>query len=53
MYQPKKKKYNSLKQLHKEMEENNVKTTEYNGVHILTKRHKYTLLDGIILIKEL
>ena len=52
MYEPKKKKYNTLKQLHKEMLEHNVKSTEYDGAKILTKKHKYTLLDGIITVKE-
>lgn len=56
MYEPKKKKYNTLKQLWIEMEENgvntNAKTTVFNGVSIMTKKHIYTLLDGIISIRE-
>ena len=56
MYEPKKKKYNTLKQLWIEMQENgvnvNAKTTVFNGVSIMTKKHIYTLLDGIISIRE-
>ena len=52
MYKPLKKKYNTLKQLHKEMLENGVNNTAYDGAKILTKKHKYTLLDGIITVKE-
>ena len=52
MYQPKKKKYGSLSQLRKEMLDNGVKNTAYDGAQILTKKHRYTMLDGIITIKE-
>jgi hypothetical protein len=52
MYKPKKKKYNSLKQLYIEMTENNVKVKSFDGVKIVSKKHKYTLLDGIISVKE-
>jgi hypothetical protein len=52
MYQPKKKKYNDLSTLFKEMKDSNVKITEFNGASILTKKHKYILCDGVISIKE-
>ena len=52
MYKPKKKKYNDLSSLYKEMKDDNVKITEFNGASILTKKHKYILCDGVISIKE-
>jgi chromosome segregation and condensation protein ScpB len=52
MYKPLKKKYNTLKQLQREMEENGVKIDKNEGWQLLTKKHKYTLLDGIITVKE-
>jgi hypothetical protein len=52
MYEPKKKKYASLKQLHKEMVDNGVKIDKNEGWQILTKKHRYSMLDGIITIKE-
>jgi hypothetical protein len=52
MYKPKKKKYNSLKHLYREMLEDGVIITEYNGAQILTKKHKYTMLDSIVTVKE-
>ena len=53
MYEPKKKRYNDLTTLFKEMKENNVKITEFNGAAIITKGHKYVLYDGNIIVKEL
>jgi hypothetical protein len=51
MYKPKKKKYNDLCSLNKEMKEASVSTT-FNGAAILTKSHVYTLCDSIVKIKE-
>jgi hypothetical protein len=51
MYEPKKKKYNSLKQLYNEMIENGVKVKSFDGITIISKKQKYTLLDGIITVK--
>ena len=56
MYEPKKKKYNTLNQLWNEMQENgvntNARTTVFNGISIMTTKHIYTLLDGIVSIRE-
>ena len=56
MYKPKKKRYNTLRQLWTEMEENgvntNARTTVFNGISIMTTKHIYTLLDGIVSIRE-
>ena len=52
MYKPKKKKYNDLSSLYKEMKDDNVKITDFDGAAILTKGHKYVLCDGVISIKE-
>lgn len=51
MYEPKKKKYNSLRQLYNEMLENGIKVKSFDGAAIISKKHKYTLLDGIITVK--
>jgi hypothetical protein len=52
MYEPKKKRYNDLSSLHKEMKENNIAPMSFDGARILTKTHQYTLLDGVITVKE-
>jgi hypothetical protein len=52
MYQPKKKKYNDLSTLFKEMKDSNVKITDFDGAAILTKGHKYVLYDGSIIVTE-
>ena len=52
MYKPKKKKYNDLCSLHKEMKENGVSPMAFDGASILTKGHKYVLYDGNIIVTE-
>ena len=50
MYQPKKKKYNDLVSLAKEMVDAEVKGVLFNGHQILTNEGKYTLFDGKVII---
>ena len=52
MYKPKKKRYNDLSTLFKEMKDNSVKITDFDGAKILTKGHKYVLYDGNITVTE-
>lgn len=52
MYKPKKKKYNDLCSLHKEMKDNGVAPMAFTGAVIFTKTHQYTLLDSELIIKE-
>ena len=51
-YKPKKKKYNTLGQLHEEMKNSGVVPMAFTGVEILTKTHKYGLVDGQVTIRE-
>ena len=52
MYEPKKKKYNDLTSLHKEMKGEGIAPMVFDGAAILTKTHQYTLLDSEVIIKE-
>ena len=51
MYEPKKKKYNDLKSLHKEMLDAGQKVTIFDGVKIVTKDGIFTLYDGQIFVR--
>ncbi len=53
MYQPKKKKYNDLSSLYKEMLDNGHKVQKFDGLSIHTKKAKYGLVDGTIVIWKL
>ena len=48
MYEPKKKKYNDLRSLHKEMLDAGQKVTTFDGAKIETKQQIFTLFDGEI-----
>ena len=51
-YKPKKKKYNTLGQLNEEMRDSGVVPVSFTGIEILTKTHRYGLVDGQITIRE-
>ena len=52
-YLPKKKKYNTLGQLHEEMITAKVKPLVFDGDSIRTKSHRYSMLDSQIVIRGL
>ena len=50
-YKPKKKRYNDLSSLHREMKDKKVKIVSFDGRRIVTKSAIYTLCDSTIFIK--
>ena len=50
-YEPKKKKYNDLASLAREMIDNRIRMV-YNGMSITTKKQTFTMYDGELLIRD-
>ena len=50
-YEPKKKKYNDLRTLAREMIDSRVRMV-YNGISITTKKQTFTMYDGELLIRD-
>ena len=50
-YKPKKKRYNDLSSLHREMKDMKVKIESFDGSRIVTNKATYTLCDSTIFIK--
>lgn len=51
-HEPKKKKYNTLGDLFVEMKNSGVNGMAFTGLEILTKSHRYGLVDGNITVRE-
>ena len=51
-YQPKKKKYNTLGDLFVEMKNSGLSGMAFSGVEILTKTHRYGLVDSTIKVRK-
>ena len=49
-YEPKKKKYNDLRSLYKEMIDNKVKVITFNGAFIETKNQRWGMYDGELVV---
>lgn len=53
MYKPKKKRYNDLRSLYKEMLASKQKGVTFDGIKIVSKKAEYMMYDGELIIKDL
>jgi len=52
-YEPKKKKYNDLRSLYKEMVDHNVKVITFNGAFIETKKQRWGMYNGELVMWQI